>query len=78
MGEKQTTTAEPHAPLSPITRARRMFGKMPAQSQLVHKFARVIGETHCRRRRVQLIYRLDEPKGSLQDFEFSRSPVDSR
>jgi hypothetical protein len=34
-----------------------MFGKMPAQSQLVHKFARVIGETHCRRR-VQLIYRL--------------------
>ena len=25
-----------------------------------------------RRRRVQLIYRLDEPKGSLQDFEFSR------
>ena len=55
-----------------------MFGKMPAQSQLVHKFARVIGETHCRRRRVQLIYRLDEPKGSLQDFEFSRPTTELR
>jgi|GEM_PF-2288177 hypothetical protein len=40
MREKQTTTAELHAPLSPITRARRMFGKMSAQSRLVHKFAR--------------------------------------
>src|SRR5262249_13388515 len=67
MGEKQTTTAEPHDPLSPITRARRI---------LVHKFARVIGETHCRRRRLQLIYRLDEPEGSLQDYECSRPTLE--
>src|SRR5215472_9377177 len=66
MKEKQTTTAEPHVPLSPITRARRMFGKMPAQSRLVHKFARgLIGEIHCRRRRVQA------------DVS-PRAPVDSR
>jgi Patatin phospholipase len=54
-----------------------MFGETPAQSQLVHKFARVIGETHCRDR-VQLIYRLDEPEGSLQDFKFSRPTMELR
>src|SRR6516164_7705466 len=31
---------------SPITRARRMFGKMPAQSRLAHKFARGLMEKH--------------------------------
>jgi len=56
-----------------------MFGKMPAQSRLVHKFARgLIGETHCRRRRVQLIYRPDEPEGSLQNLEFSRPTMELR
>src|SRR5262249_29106206 len=43
-GEKQTTTAELHAPLSQSLARDVCLGKMPAQSQLIHKFARVIGE----------------------------------
>jgi hypothetical protein len=50
---------------------------MPAQSRLVHKSREVlIGETHCRRHRGQLMYRPDEPEDSLKDIEFSHPTME--